>query len=124
MKQHILNTISPYFLFEFNISNLLHLKSFLALEEENYIFSPSPRELINTIFFMVTIHLQLPHIYFTMAKKKFTKMVTPNTLETMIEYTLISSILNKICEMTTKPLEYPKNLTRLNPLKNLLKVKT
>jgi hypothetical protein len=42
-----------------------------------------------------------------MAKGKFTGMVTPNTLETMIEYTLISSILDRICKMTTKALEYP-----------------
>ncbi len=32
-------------------------------------------------------------------------MVTPNTLETMIEYTLISKILDRICEMTIKHLE-------------------
>jgi hypothetical protein len=59
-----------------------------------------------------------------MAKQKFTRMVTPNTLETMIEYTLISGILNKICKMTTKPLEYPKNSTLLDPLKNLPEIKT
>jgi hypothetical protein len=29
--------------------------------------------------------LQLLNIYFTMAKRKFIAMVTPNTLETMIE---------------------------------------
>jgi len=50
-----------------------------------------------------------------MVKQKFTKMVTPNTLETMIEYTLISSKLNRICEMTTKPLEYPRDPTLLEP---------
>jgi hypothetical protein len=59
-----------------------------------------------------------------MAKQKFRKMVTPNTLETMIKYTLISRILNRICEMTIKPLEYPRNPTLLDPLKNLLKIKT
>ncbi len=48
-----------------------------------------------------------------MAKQKFIGMVTPNTLEIMIKYTLISSILNKICEMTTKPLEYPGDATLL-----------
>jgi len=42
----------------------------------------------------------------------------------MIEYTLISSIPNRICEMTTKPLEYRKDPTQLNPFKNLLKTKT
>jgi hypothetical protein len=31
-----------------------------------------------------------------------TKCHRPNTLELMIEYTLISIILNKICEMTKK----------------------
>ncbi len=42
----------------------------------------------------------------------------------MIEYTLITSILNRICEMTTKSLEYPRDPTLLDPLKNLLKIKT
>ncbi len=51
-------------------------------------------------------------------------MVTPNILETMIEYTLISSILNRICKMTTKPLEYPRDPTLLKPFKNLLEIKT
>jgi hypothetical protein len=41
-----------------------------------------------------------------MAKRKYTSMVTPNTLETTIEYTLISSILDRICEMIKTPLEY------------------
>jgi hypothetical protein len=48
-------------------------------------------------------------------------MVTPNTFETMIEYTLISSILNRICEMTTKPLKHPRDPTWLNPLKKFAK---
>jgi hypothetical protein len=52
-----------------------------------------------------------------MAKKKITAIVTPNTLETMIKYTLISSILNRICEMIKTPLEYPRNPTLLDPLK-------
>jgi hypothetical protein len=38
-----------------------------------------------------------------MAREKFSPIFTPNTLESMIEYTLISSILERICEMTTKP---------------------
>jgi SUMO ligase MMS21 Smc5/6 complex component len=46
-----------------------------------------------------------------MEKRKFTIMVTPNTLEIMIEYTIISNILDRICEMTTKPLEYPRDPT-------------
>jgi hypothetical protein len=53
-----------------------------------------------------------------MAKQKFTRIVTPNTLKTTIECTLISSILDRICEMTTKPLEYPRDLAILDPLKN------
>jgi hypothetical protein len=59
-----------------------------------------------------------------MEKQKFMIMVTLNTLETMIEYTLISSILDRICEMTTKSLEYPRDPTLLDPFKNLLKIKT
>jgi hypothetical protein len=38
-----------------------------------------------------------------MARGKFSPIFTPNTLESMIAYTLISSILERICEMTTKP---------------------
>jgi hypothetical protein len=73
---------------------------------------------------MVTTHLQFLNIYFTMAKRKFTTMVTPNNFETMIEYTLISSILNRICEMIKTPLEYPRNRTLLYPLKQLVEIKT
>jgi hypothetical protein len=42
----------------------------------------------------------------------------------MIEYTLISNILDKICEMTKKSLEYPIDDTRLDPLRHLLEIKT
>jgi hypothetical protein len=59
-----------------------------------------------------------------MAKLKFIGMVTPNILKTMIEYILISSILNKICKMTIRLLEYLKVSTLLDPLKNLLEIKT
>jgi hypothetical protein len=41
-----------------------------------------------------------------MAKRKYIAMVTPNTLKTMIEYTLISSILDRICEIIKTPLKY------------------
>jgi hypothetical protein len=44
-----------------------------------------------------------------MARRKLPPIFTPNTLESTIEYTLISSILDRICEMTTKPWEYPRN---------------
>jgi hypothetical protein len=33
-----------------------------------------------------------------MEKRKLTPNVTPNTLESMIEYTLMLSILDKVCE--------------------------
>ncbi len=59
--------------------------SFLLLEESNCILSPSPPELPSSIFSTTTTCLQLLNIYFTMAKRKFIAMVTPNTLETMIE---------------------------------------
>jgi hypothetical protein len=44
-----------------------------------------------------------------MARRKLTPIVTPNTLESVIQYTLISSILDRICEMTKKPLEYRRD---------------
>jgi hypothetical protein len=59
-----------------------------------------------------------------MAKRKLSPIVKPNTLKSMIEYTLIISILERICEMTKKPLEYPRDNTRLDPFVHLLKIKT
>jgi hypothetical protein len=53
-----------------------------------------------------------------------TPIATPNTLEFMIEYMLISSILNRICEMTKKPLEYLRNDSQFIPLQPLLKITT
>jgi len=52
-----------------------------------------------------------------MAKKKLSLIVKPNTLKSMIEYMLISIILNRIYEMTKKPLEYLKDNTKLDPLR-------
>jgi hypothetical protein len=44
-----------------------------------------------------------------MARGKLPPIYTLNTLESMIEYTLISSILDRICDMTTKPWECPRD---------------
>jgi hypothetical protein len=41
-----------------------------------------------------------------------------------MKYTLISSILERICEMTKQPLEYPRDNTKLDPLRHLLKIRT
>ncbi len=49
-------------------------------------------------------------------------MVTSNNLEIMIEHTLISNILNRICEMTIKRLEYMRDPILLDPFKNLLRI--
>jgi hypothetical protein len=59
-----------------------------------------------------------------MARGKLPPIFTPNTLELMIKHTLISSILDKICEMTTKPWECPRNDTWLLPLRHLLEIIT
>jgi hypothetical protein len=59
-----------------------------------------------------------------MERRKLTPNVTPNNLELMIEYTLMSNILDKISEMTKKLLEYPKDDIRLNPLRHLLEIRT
>jgi hypothetical protein len=58
-----------------------------------------------------------------MMAKKIAPMVTPNTLETMIEYTLISNILDRICKLIKTPLEYPRDPILLDPLKQLLKIR-
>jgi hypothetical protein len=42
----------------------------------------------------------------------------------MIKYTSISSILERVCKMTKKPLEYPRDNTKLDPPRHLLKIKT
>jgi hypothetical protein len=59
-----------------------------------------------------------------MARGKFSPIFTPNTLESIIEYTLISRILERICEMTTKPWECQRDDNRKLPLQHLLKIKT
>jgi hypothetical protein len=59
-----------------------------------------------------------------MARRKLPPMLTPNTWESMIEYTLISSILDRICEKTTKSWEYLRNDTQLLPLQHLLEIIT
>jgi hypothetical protein len=59
-----------------------------------------------------------------MGKRKLSPTITPNTLEFMIEYKLISSILEKNYEMTKKPLKYPRNNTKLNSLMHLLEIIT
>jgi hypothetical protein len=60
-----------------------------------------------------------------MAKRKFKTMVTLNTLETMIEYILISSTLDRIYEMIKTTLEYLRDFTLLDlGLKQLLEIRT
>jgi len=46
--------------------------------------------------FTSTTCLQSLNLYFIMERRKLTPIVTPNTLESMIEYTFISSILNYV----------------------------
>jgi hypothetical protein len=59
-----------------------------------------------------------------MERRKLTPNVTPNILKSTIKYTLMLRILHKICEMTKKPLDYPRDDIRLNQLRHLLKIKT
>jgi hypothetical protein len=51
-----------------------------------------------------------------MAKRKLAPIIKGNTLESTIEYTLITSILKRICEMTKKMLEYLRDNTMLDPM--------
>jgi hypothetical protein len=75
--------------------------------------------------FLLLSHVCNPEIFILQwGKKNLTPNVTPNILESMFEYKLISSILDRICEMTKKLLEYPRDDTRLNPLRYLLEIKT
>jgi hypothetical protein len=58
-----------------------------------------------------------------MVKRKLSPTITPNTLESMIEYMLISNILEKIYEITKKLLKYPKDNTKLNSFMHLLEIR-
>jgi hypothetical protein len=51
-----------------------------------------------------------------MARRKLKSIITPNTLGSMIEYSLISNILDRKCEMTKKTMEYPRDESKLIPL--------
>jgi hypothetical protein len=62
-------------------------------------------------------------LLFYKGKEKLKPIITPNTLESMIEYMLISSILDRIYEMTKKTMEYRKDETRLVPLWHFLEIK-
>jgi hypothetical protein len=59
-----------------------------------------------------------------MARGKLPSIFTPNTLESMIEYILTLSIMDRVCEITIKPWQYPRNDTLLLPLQHLLEIKT
>jgi hypothetical protein len=59
-----------------------------------------------------------------MVKRKLSPTITPNTLESMIEYMLISNILEIIYEITKKLLKYPKDNTKLNSFMHLLEIRT
>ncbi len=63
-------------------------------------------------------------LYFIMATGKVSPIFTPNSLESMIEYTLILSILERICEMTIKPWECQRYDSQLLPLQHLLEIRT
>jgi hypothetical protein len=101
MRPHILNSIWHFFNLNL-VYQISCLRSFLPLGEKNCIFHPN---------LLAPSLLWLPSIcncYTSILQwqnKKITRMVTPNTLQIMIEYTLISSILDRICKMKTKPLE-------------------
>jgi hypothetical protein len=59
-----------------------------------------------------------------MIKRKLSPIFTPNSLDFMVEYMLVSNILERICDMTKEPLEYSRDNTRLDPFKHLLEIKT
>jgi hypothetical protein len=87
----------------------------LLLEESNYILSPLHQNCLVPPFlqlppFVIAIYL------FCNGKKIIHNNGHMKHLGTMIEYTLISSILNRICKMIKIPLEYPRDPTLLDPL--------
>jgi hypothetical protein len=105
MTLHIAYTNSNYFLF-CSLSQPLAFNTILTNGK------------IKLHFFAILLNYltYTTSFYFTMARRKLPPIFTPNTLESMIEYTLIPNILNRICEMTTKPWECQRNDTWLFPL--------
>ncbi len=77
---------------------------------------------------LALVFLRLPstcdcYTFFNNGKTQICRNGHTKHFKTMIEYTLISSKLDRICKMTTKPLEYPRDPTLLDPLKNLLEIR-
>ncbi len=80
---------------------------------------------INFFFPMLLIFLiYTTSLSFIMVKGKFSPIFTPNTLESMIEYILISSILERICEMSTNLWECQRDDSRLLLFQHLLEIRT
>jgi hypothetical protein len=104
MTLHIAYTNSSYFYFVHYL-NLSCLTPFLLLTKSNYIF----------LHILLICPLYTTNFYFIMARGKLPPMFTPNTLESMSKYSLISSILDRMYEKTTKPWEYIRNDTQLLP---------
>ncbi len=111
-KRHVLirrknNMKQPMELHIANISEQFFFKLFCSLYQllaSNTIFATCK---IKLHFFPILLifPIYITSLYFTMGKGKFSPIFTPSTLESMIEYTLISSIFERIREMTTKPWE-------------------
>jgi len=61
-----------------------------------------------------------------MGRIKLTPTIKPNILKSMIEYTLISNILNRIYEMKKKknPLGYIRDDTKVDPFRHLVEIRT
>ncbi len=110
MTLHIAYTNSSYFLVFVHSLNILHRTPFLLLVGSN----------CNFLLLLLICLIYITSLYFIMARGKLPPIFTPNTLESMIEYTFILSIMDKICEITTKPWQYPRNDIWLLPLQHLL----
>jgi hypothetical protein len=105
MTFHITYTNSSYFLFSL-LSQPLAFNTIIATYRIKLHFFP----------ILLICSIYTTSLYFIMARGKLPLIFTPNTLKSVIEYTLISSILDRICEMTIKPCECPRDDTWLLPL--------
>jgi hypothetical protein len=61
-----------------------------------------------------------------MGRRKLSPTIKPNILKSMLEYTLISSILDRIYEMKKKktPLGYLRDDTKVDPFQHLVEIRT
>jgi hypothetical protein len=100
-------TILNYFLFSFTLTTPWQLAQWdcILFHSTTYLHAKYSICIICTVPPSCILYSSIPclqpwNLYTLMEKRKLSLIIILNTLKSMIEYTLISSILQRICEMT------------------------